>query len=48
MEQNLDKTRRKVLISMTASVGAVGAAFAVTPFIASWNQVLKPKQWVLQ
>ena len=43
MEQNPDKTRRKVLISMTASVGAVGAAFAVTPFIASWNPSAKAK-----
>ena len=43
MEQNPDKTRRKVLIGMTASVGAVGAAFAVTPFIASWNPSAKAK-----
>ena len=28
-------TRRKVLIGMTAGVGAVGASFAVVPFIAS-------------
>ena len=28
---------------MTASVGAVGAAFAVTPFIASWNPSAKAK-----
>ncbi|GIS02787.1 MAG: hypothetical protein CM15mP104_0080 [Gammaproteobacteria bacterium] len=48
MEQNPDKTRRKVLISMTASVGAVGAAFAVTPLLHLGIQVLKPKRWVLQ
>ena len=36
-------TRRKVLISMTSAVGAVGASFAVVPFIASWNPSAKAK-----
>ena len=36
-------TRRKVLIGMTAGVGAVGASFAVVPFIASWNPSAKAK-----
>ena len=36
-------TRRKVLISMTSAVGAVGASFAAVPFIASWNPSAKAK-----
>ncbi|MEK9649583.1 MAG: ubiquinol-cytochrome c reductase iron-sulfur subunit [Gammaproteobacteria bacterium] len=36
-------TRRKVLIGMTAAVGAAGLPFAVTPFIAAWNPSAKAK-----
>ena len=36
-------TRRKVLIGMTAGVGAVGVSFAVVPFVASWNPSAKAK-----
>lgn len=36
-------TRRKVLIGMTAAVGAAGVPFAVTPFISAWNPSAKAK-----
>jgi ubiquinol-cytochrome c reductase iron-sulfur subunit len=42
MEETIT-TRRKVLIGMTATVGAVGASFAAVPFIASWNPSAKAK-----
>ena len=42
MEEKIT-TRRKVLIGMTSAVGAVGASFAVVPFVASWNPSAKAK-----
>ena len=42
MEDTLT-TRRKVLIGMTATVGAAGASVAAIPFIASWNPSAKAK-----
>lgn len=42
MEEKLT-TRRKVLIGMTAAVGAAGVPFAATPFISSWNPSAKAK-----
>ena len=47
MEEKIT-TRRKVLIGMTSAVGAVGASFAVVPFVASWNPSAKAKQLVVQ
>ena len=42
MEETIT-SRRKVLIGMTATVGAVGVSFAAVPFIASWNPSAKAK-----
>ena len=42
MEDTLT-TRRKVLIGMTATVGAAGVSVAAIPFIASWNPSAKAK-----
>jgi ubiquinol-cytochrome c reductase iron-sulfur subunit len=42
MEEKLT-TRRKVLIGMTAAVGAAGVPFAATPFISSMNPSAKAK-----
>ena len=42
MEETLT-TRRKVLIGMTATVGAAGVSMAAIPFIASWNPSAKAK-----
>ena len=42
MEDTLT-TRRKVLIGMTATVGAAGVSMAAIPFIASWNPSAKAK-----
>ena len=46
MEEKIT-TRRKVLIGMTSAVGAVGASFAVVPFVASWNPSAKAKACLL-
>jgi len=35
--REVDVSRRRFLGATTASLGAVGAAFALTPFIASWK-----------
>ena len=43
MSNSTNKTRRKVLIGLTASVGAAGLPFAATPFIAAWNPSEKAK-----
>ena len=40
---NPNTTRRKVLIGMTAAVGAAGIPFAATPFISAWNPSAKAK-----
>ncbi len=33
----VDESRRKLLLTATAATGALGAAFAAAPFIASWT-----------
>lgn len=33
----VDESRRKLLIAATAATGALGAAFAAAPFVASWT-----------
>jgi ubiquinol-cytochrome c reductase iron-sulfur subunit len=33
----VDESRRKLLVAATAATGAIGAAFAAAPFIASWT-----------
>jgi ubiquinol-cytochrome c reductase iron-sulfur subunit len=35
--QDIDYSRRRFLTAATAVTGAVGAAFAAVPFVASWN-----------
>ena len=42
MEEKLN-TRRKVLIGMTAAVGAAGVPFAAVPFLSAWNPSAKAK-----
>jgi ubiquinol-cytochrome c reductase iron-sulfur subunit len=42
MEEKIT-TRRKVLIGMTAAVGAAGVPFAAVPFVAYWNPSAKAK-----
>ena len=41
--QEKDKTRRKVLIGLTSTIGLSGLPFAATPFIAAWNPSAKAK-----
>jgi ubiquinol-cytochrome c reductase iron-sulfur subunit len=36
-DDEVDLSRRKFLVRATIATGAVGAAFAAVPFIASWN-----------
>ena len=36
-EQGVDQDRRKFLTVATSATAAVGAVFAVSPFVASWN-----------
>ncbi len=36
-DQEVDQSRRRFLTAATVATGAVGAAFAITPFIKSWN-----------
>ncbi|NEX20266.1 ubiquinol-cytochrome c reductase iron-sulfur subunit [Thiorhodococcus mannitoliphagus] len=35
--QSVDKTRRRLLVAATATIGGVGAAYAAVPFVASMN-----------
>ena len=42
MEEKLN-SRRKVLIGMTAAVGASGVPFAAVPFLSAWNPSAKAK-----
>jgi ubiquinol-cytochrome c reductase iron-sulfur subunit len=42
MEDKLT-TRRKVLIGMTAGIGAAGVPFAAVPFLSAWNPSAKAK-----
>ena len=37
----VNKKRRRFLVATTSVVGAVGAGFAVVPFIKSWNPSAK-------
>lgn len=37
MSEEVDKSRRQFLTAATMTTGAVGAVFAATPFIASWQ-----------
>jgi ubiquinol-cytochrome c reductase iron-sulfur subunit len=41
--QGVDKKRRRVLVAATSVVGAVGAGFALVPFIASMNPSAKAR-----
>jgi ubiquinol-cytochrome c reductase iron-sulfur subunit len=41
--QGVNKTRRRVLVAATSVVGAVGAGFALVPFIASMNPSAKAR-----
>jgi ubiquinol-cytochrome c reductase iron-sulfur subunit len=36
MTETIDKNRRQFLLAATTALGAVGVAFAATPFIVSW------------
>jgi len=39
----VDLKRRRMLITATSAVGAVGAGFAAVPFLASWNPSARAK-----
>jgi len=39
----VDLKRRRMLVTATGAVGAVGAGFAAVPFIASWNPSARAK-----
>lgn len=41
--QGVNKTRRRVLVAATSVVGAVGAGFALVPFIAAMNPSAKAR-----
>jgi ubiquinol-cytochrome c reductase iron-sulfur subunit len=43
MSEHVDKGRRQLLTAATALTGAVGAAFAATPFLASWKPSARAK-----
>lgn len=43
MTEQVDTGRRKFLTLATTAVGAVGAAFAITPFLASWKPSARAK-----
>jgi ubiquinol-cytochrome c reductase iron-sulfur subunit len=36
-DDNVDNSRRKFLTTATAATGAIGAAFALVPFVSSWQ-----------
>jgi ubiquinol-cytochrome c reductase iron-sulfur subunit len=36
-DDDVDNSRRKFLTTATSAMGAVGAAFVVVPFVASWQ-----------
>lgn len=43
MTEEVDQGRRRLLTAATAVTGAVGAAFAATPFLASWKPSARAK-----
>ena len=43
MSEHVDKGRRQLLTAATVVTGAVGAAFAATPFLASWKPSARAK-----
>jgi ubiquinol-cytochrome c reductase iron-sulfur subunit len=43
MSDTVDQGRRRLLATATAVTGAVGAAFAVTPFLSSWQPSARAK-----
>ena len=43
MTEQVDTGRRHVLTVATVATGAVGAAFAITPFLASWKPSARAK-----
>jgi ubiquinol-cytochrome c reductase iron-sulfur subunit len=43
MTEHVDKGRRQLLTAATALTGAVGAAFAAAPFLASWKPSARAK-----
>jgi ubiquinol-cytochrome c reductase iron-sulfur subunit len=43
MSEQVDKGRRQLLTAATVVTGAVGAAFAATPFLASWKPSARAK-----
>jgi ubiquinol-cytochrome c reductase iron-sulfur subunit len=43
MSEHVDKGRRQLLTAATALTGAVGAAFAAAPFLASWKPSARAK-----
>ena len=43
MADQVDASRRQFLTTATIATGAVGAAFAITPFLASWQPSARAK-----
>ncbi|MFO0335420.1 MAG: ubiquinol-cytochrome c reductase iron-sulfur subunit [Pseudomonadota bacterium] len=43
MTEQVDQGRRRRLVAATAATGAVGAAFAAAPFLASWQPSARAK-----
>ncbi|HXQ31701.1 MAG TPA: ubiquinol-cytochrome c reductase iron-sulfur subunit [Steroidobacteraceae bacterium] len=43
MSADVDQGRRRLLVTATALTGAVGAGFALTPFVASWEPSARAK-----
>src|SRR6186997_369442 len=43
MTDQVDASRRQFLTTATIATGAVGAAFAITPFLASWQPSARAK-----
>jgi len=43
MSEEVDQGRRKLITAVTAMTGAVGVAFAATPFLASWKPSARAK-----
>jgi ubiquinol-cytochrome c reductase iron-sulfur subunit len=43
MSDQVDQGRRRLLVTATAATGAVGVAFALAPFVASWKPSARAK-----
>jgi ubiquinol-cytochrome c reductase iron-sulfur subunit len=43
MSEEVDKGRRSLLLAATTATGAIGVAFAATPFLASWKPSARAK-----